>query len=523
MESTRLAAALLLPWIVGSAWMGALWDWSKPGSWAAVVGYGYVSGIVFTILLMLGFDAVGAGQHFFLIAAGLVLLGLPAAWMLLRTGATRSTPTNGPSERRKLAHWKTAAFLFIAVLILFRLGSIGLEILWRPLYPWDAWMNWAPKARVWFEHGMLVPFVSQHDWALGRTAGAYTGITHQNWDYPPLVPLVQLWITLALERWDESLINLPWFACAVALLLALFGQLRAFGAGALLGLTAAYMVLAMPLVSTHIALAGYAELWIAAIYALSAMAFLRWVEYRDIRQGLIALAFAAVLPLVKAPGFIWALTFVPALLVATIRARWLIPAALAAAAGFVALYLSSSIRFSVPVLGWVVLTPDEVRFAGYRSGGLGFHDVWEPFAQNLFVLGNWHLLWFLVAVFLITLPFTVRGRVTGSAATLALTGLGFLFLVFAFTRRYSQEAINYATINRALLHLVPALVFMMALTALQSARRRMDSAHEGESPRISAIQNQSATGEENRSATGRPQAAGHDGERRKPQEQSPPS
>ncbi len=45
---------------------------------------------------------------------------------------------------------------------------LGLDVLWQPLYPWDAWTQWATKARVWYELGRIVPFANADDMVRGR-------------------------------------------------------------------------------------------------------------------------------------------------------------------------------------------------------------------------------------------------------------------------------------------------------------------------------------------------------------------
>ena len=72
-------------------------------------------------------------------------------------------------------------------------ASIAAEIMWRPLYPWDAWGQWATKARVWFELGRIVPFVRADVWLSAATA-AYFDASPDN---PSTVPLLQVWICVA--------------------------------------------------------------------------------------------------------------------------------------------------------------------------------------------------------------------------------------------------------------------------------------------------------------------------------------
>ena len=95
--------------------------------------------------------------------------------------------------------------------------------LWQPLYPWDAWIQWATKARVWYALGHIVPF-GRTD-AVVRRATAHYGSTRRP-NYPATVPLWQVWSSVALGRWDDALMNLPWWLIAVAFAIAMYGALR---------------------------------------------------------------------------------------------------------------------------------------------------------------------------------------------------------------------------------------------------------------------------------------------------------
>ena len=120
---------------------------------------------------------------------------------------------------------------------------------------------------------------------------------------------------MALGRWDDSLMNLPWLFCGVALGLGFYGQARIWGVGPLTSLVFTYFLLSLPLLNTHIALAGNADLWLATVYGMAAMAFFHWLRGGERRQGLLALGLAIACTQIKVPGLVWMLTFVPALVI----------------------------------------------------------------------------------------------------------------------------------------------------------------------------------------------------------------
>ena len=184
-----------------------------------------------------------------------------------------AAPGLAPTARwawRLLLAWLAVRFILL-----------GIEVVSRPLYPWDAWTQWATKARVWYELGYLAPFARVSGWLAANGAAYFDAAP----EYPPTMPLLQVWSCLALGRWDDVLMNWPWWQIGVALTLAVYGGLRSLGVAALAALVGAFLVASLPLANAHVALAGYADLPLAAWYTAAALAFLRWNRSRDWRDA----------------------------------------------------------------------------------------------------------------------------------------------------------------------------------------------------------------------------------------------
>ena len=92
-------------------------------------------------------------------------------------------------------------------------------------------------------------------------------------------------MNLATGRWDESLMNLPWLLCFIALGAAFYSQLRNAGVSPAIGMAFSYFLLSMPLINTHVALAGYADLFLGAAYCGALMAFHNWVSTKTALAG----------------------------------------------------------------------------------------------------------------------------------------------------------------------------------------------------------------------------------------------
>jgi hypothetical protein len=375
----------------------------------------------------------------------LPLLGITIAGALLYIkipAHTHSHPCAPPSRGREvLLRWQQTLFIFLFAIIILRFAGLGLEIIWRPLFAWDAWNQWATKARVWYELGRLVPFVPADIWLSSGTTQAYTDSAPH---YPATIPLLQVWMSYSLGRWDDSLMNLPWLQCGIALGLAFYGQVRLWGASPLFAMIFTYFLLSLPLLDTHIALAGYADLFMATVYGLAAMAFFHWTRTRDHRQGILALLLILSCSLIKIPGQIWMLTFLPALWVALMPRTGMIGMAVLAVLGAAALFLLD--RTQLVILGYTLHTE--------------FSPVGEPILKNVFVMDNWHMFWYLFIalwLFALTRLFSAPLRVM---TILVLTDFYFLAIVFFFSKAHVWVA-DFSTLNRALLHIVPMLMFYM--------------------------------------------------------------
>lgn len=432
----------LLPWLVGSAWIACLWRNPAPGRGALILGYGYLAGSLALTLWMRTLSVLGIAFGWTSIALPLLAAMAIVLWLLRRRRAFVLSPLRldrntlelgGEFSRLHLALW----WLFVA-LIAAHLALAALEIVWRPLLPWDAWTQWATKARVWYELQRIVPFADLATWFGGNT---YIDAVPS---YPANLPLLQVWACITLGRWDDSLMNLPSLSFALALGFGFYGQLRFAGRGALFAIVGAYAVLSLPFLDTHVALAGYADFPLAVYYSLAAIALWQWSISHDRGQFALAAVLAIACPLTKNPGWVWILTLIPALIVTLAPKRGLrIVYGLGVAA----------------ILVLIALSQSDVVILNYRLGST-FHSVWQPLWQNYYEFANWHLLWYVLPVVLLLnyrrllLPPLVAGTVT------VASGLGFLFVVFGFSNA-ADWVTDYSTVNRATLHLAPLLVFYM--------------------------------------------------------------
>ncbi len=466
MGYVTLTVGLLLPWIAGSLWIAVLWPGAAPGRLPAIVGYGHLLGLLGLTLLMRAASLLGGRFGWVEIGVPLALAAAAAAVALWRRRRRRNrlqpplpetdAPSAVPAAQADTGQWRylpasqRVLALVLLALLAHRLVALGLEVWLRPIYPWDAFVQWTTKARVWFELGHMAPFLPTSEWLVAGP-GTFTDAAP---GYPGTVPLLQTWTAVALGRWDPALVNLAWPLCAIALGAGLFGQLRVAGLPWLWSLAGTYALLSLPFLGAHVALGGYADLHVAAVFGLAGCAFANWAAGRAAGaalpaarrslavNGIMAALLALSLPLWKNPGPVWLASFVPAFVVALNPRAGRRLAVLLAVLG-------------VLVVIWLAVASPVIL--NYRLH-LDFTWVGGALARSMLALGNWHLLWWVVPVALLFARRHLLSPQTMPATVLLATCAGVLVVVFFF----SNAAIwvtDYSTVNRALLHVVAFVVF----------------------------------------------------------------
>ena len=462
MEQIFILIAMGLPTILGGLWLNLFVPPCVPGRAALVWGAGTLIGLLFIPILMRLIDALGFPIGFPLAATLLTFLTAIVATINIRLRGFSGC--NGATERN-LAHLsfgnKTLAALLL-LLIAVRILTVGLELIWQPFLPWDATMHWATKARVWFEFDSMMPFVDNKTWLRTPWGHAFTD-PHPY--YPATIPLLQVWMTSAAGGWNESLMNIPWLLCMVSLGAAFYGQLRFSGAGITLSIIGVYLLLSMPLLNTHVALAGYADLFLGACYCAAIMSLHSWAISRQPWQAALALFFAACCPLVKNEGLFWMLTLGPA--VAVIMAPRVRAVLLFSATCIVILGMLS------PTLGdfeFAGRSLDQLKL-GYRERAL------LPIFTSLWMQGNWHLASYLIVMVFAVSCFSWRTSMAPAASIVISLACALALFAFLFTyTKFASGAVRFTSIGRISMHLLPAFLYMtMILCAAYFQRNRLNT------------------------------------------------
>lgn len=441
-----------VPLLLGSGLYALVvgWPWRR-GDRAIALGLGWMIGLLLCGLLARVLAASDPAHVLARVSPWAVGIGA-GAWLLAWRWRGPRPLVAAQSSAGRWWWWA----LPILILLGWRAWILASDILLHPTLPWDAWAAWQAKAKAWVLAGQVAPFVSFQDWLLHPDPALRTGI---GWSYPDLLPWTMVWLAGA-GGWIEPWINLAWFGLWLALLVAQYGQLRALGMGAVPAWIGTYLLGSLPLLDAHVALGGYVDLWIAALFAQAGFAWLRWYCHGERRQLGVVAVIIMLLPMLKLEGSVWAIVLGAACVMAALprwsrRRRFLVGAVFASALILLSIILGAA---------WVSVARH------YIGGGSAFNagdvlDSLAAFSNGLWTQGNWNLLWFALPLVLVC---NRRDWLRSDAARrlAVLAGVSFVLVagLFVFTgaARYAQ---SYSAVNRLLLQLTPMLVGLLLLAA----------------------------------------------------------
>ncbi len=447
MTIIQLLIAIILPWLTGSTLTCLLGVYlNDPLPKAIILGYGYLLGIVMTTLMM----------RVLPLSAGVVcstIVIICCSMMALIWQQSKAEQSDAKTKHQNNTYkfsWALVGQIIIIAISTVHLYLIAINVSIKPLFAWDSWATWSVKARTWFELKQIVAFGDRTTWLSGVDNSLHA---LDAWNYPDTVPLIQTWVALMIDQWDDSLVNIPWVFCFISLGIGFYGQLKFLEISNLLKAVGVYLIISLPLVNTHVALAGYADLWLCSAYTLTVLALIQSLITKSRSQLALAILAMFCVALFKTEGVVLLLTLLPIWIVvkspSTILTKLAIISCVAILAMIGAITLFSPIELNLPYLGKFLIN---------------YHSVWDAVIINYFELPSWHLLGYLTVIGFLYSCFTKSLTLLQRKLVLTplITLVGYLFVLFFLTQNYTW-AQQYSSINRITLHLLPSILFCLLL------------------------------------------------------------
>ena len=465
MSYLYLSLALLLPWLNGYLWLSyfeSFFTGFATANRIRIAGYGFFFGYAILSFIIVLNSGISGKVSFLVVMSVLSLLTAAGAVLLrrkVRSAKNRQARAASSLSLKKFGpvEW---AVLLLAIWALIHLSFSLLEILSRPVYPWDAWLMWIYRAKAWFTLGTVFDFQNTVDW-LATSAPAFTVNAI---DYPMFASVIPFWAAIGLGYWSETLVNLPVILCGIAIALALYGQCREYGLSVSLTLVFCYLLFSTPFFGTHLALAGYADIWMSGFAGLGFVALIHGGISSRLKQSLFGLAMIALSVLVKNEGSVWLLGAATFFLILHVPRK---PLLTTVAAGTVLVLLALKFGvdpITIPLLGDVSVIDKRITLPFVGTFTLQVFNVWKQYLFSFFLTGSWNLIWILPLACLLIFAAKAKERSSTVVATFIFVFLATQALIFVFSS-HGEFAIRYTAINRLPLQFLPAILFSAAVMA----------------------------------------------------------
>lgn len=436
-------AAQLFPWLAGFL-MPALLLRHGAGRLALSIGSGFLFG---ALAVYIGLRWVVVGHSLLLVVLAVASLG---SVVLLHRRHSRDPLFEIPQNV-----WFWLGLLLIVAHLLLSL----LDLLQRPLFPWDAWTTWTYRAKAWFLAGGVKEVVSPPLFWEGVPGQVYT---ISAFGYPDLSSIYQYWSVLTLGKWSDGWVALPWWLLGIAILFGLYGLGRRLGFSPTLSLLLGYLFISLPMVGIHMALAGYSDLWMAGYVGLGFATIMVGQVRTSWRELALGLLLCAVAVLVKKEGVVWLALALWVIWIHFARRWWWSIVLVGVVATSVLLWSLQSSD-----IGWSGLREGKVLLPAVGVVQLQFNDVIEPFLRNFFMMGNWNLLWYLLVSTVSLALINWKNRESRIALSIIIWPLVAILSLFMFSDQ-GAWAQSYTAINRLFIHFMPA--WLLAIGVIFHAR-----------------------------------------------------
>lgn len=429
-------------------------------SLSLALAYGLGFGLLTQWMLLLG--------HFYfpfrIENIGLPLITIALFFLILRLRnyskfpITASIPANGRQSDFPPFSKNSIFFHIFCLLMFFYIAYEICFVFWRalniPIYSWDALYFIALKAKLFFYEGSL-NLLKNFPW---------TYPVHGE-SYPLHVSLSETWIALNIGQWDDQRIKILFPLTFVSYLILHYSFIKTF-TNKIWAIFSVVLVISSNLLTFH-ATISYSDLFMMYYNCTTIILLLFWYKEKKDCYIILASLFSGFGTFVKLEGLGYSI--IHGALVMAILAQnkdyllkekfkklfmFAIPA--------VVLYSNFGYyKFSqhIPAVSRLYF---DITLASWER----IKIIFEQFANNLFLTGNWNILWFLLFLSLVIYVKKIKEGVIG-LLSMSLAMFFGLYFCLALCSHYNFDTLvgkqSYISLSRVFLHFFPLSVWLIIL------------------------------------------------------------
>jgi len=426
-------------------------------SWLGICSISYVSGTAFLTLEMLFISIFGLKFSLMVIVLPWII-GIPTAIIISRFQKNKGTALIKPEnslESRPREFFQTIIIYFI---IIYLVCTCWLAIT-SPLSYWDALSHWGFKAKLFYN-------LNDIDFS------TFEGHNY----YPLLVPLAETWLYLSIGEFNDGVVKFIFPMYFATIIISLFYFQRFCNLSKLHSLLIILLLLFSGYRFIGHAAMGYADLPLAANYAIGSFFALRWIEnHRERGAELIAagILWGAAL-WTKTEGF----PMVVIGIFVIVLFSWRILINHTSPRKYFAVFIMLLILFGLP--WWIYckvyhLTGFEEHFRTLVLRPVYLMHLFWYLVLELLNISRWGIIWWLW-LFTIILGWKNLKRKSSSGPLFILIILNLFLIYFSYVVSQlnfeNMKQVLLPTMPRLVIHVIPLAIFSISLQIDYLIKRR---------------------------------------------------
>lgn len=441
-----LFISLALPFVTGYTFLNFLFRKNRLNLAVSLsLSYGLGLGILTQWMFLLGI--LGIKYNVQIIGAPLLIFSIFLVPFVFKRGKKNYVSTVTMSSIKTL---DKVFCVLLGAYIVYYIFYVFWRALNIPIYSWDAIASIAFKAKVFFFE-KTIPNLKN-----------FPSVSHPS--YPIHVPLIQTWIALNLGVWNEQLIKII-FPIAFLSFIIIHNNFLTYYTNKKWALFGTVLLISSNLLILH-ATISYRDLFLLYYNCTTIILLLLWNSKKDDAFLILAALYAGFATFTKLEGTAY-LVIYTALFFLILLYQKISP---------FRKNLNKFLKFTIPGFSicffyhfYKILTKvptEKLRFNFTWASLSRIPIILEKFAEDIFLSGNWNIIWFLLVLSLVVNFTKFRKKIEVKLLFLTLAmffGLYFLNCLLTENFIWILGISKVPGLSRLILHFFPLATMLIIL------------------------------------------------------------